>query len=121
MTLSSFAVYLGLYTDEETYEEGFDSYFLEGLKHDQGFDAKTYWKKISNNATVSYTTGSVEEIKKPILKVLHKMITHVLFQRANDSDEITKKDLWMLSMFEASHKHGYANVAWLIATWMKEE
>ena len=62
MTLSSFAVYLGLYTDEETYEDGFDSYFLEGLKNDQGFDAETCWKKISNNATLSYTTSSVEEI-----------------------------------------------------------
>ena len=41
-------------------------------------------------------------------------------QRTNDSN-ITKKDLWILSMFEEHHQHGYENVAWLIATWMKEE
>ena len=81
MTLSSFAVYLGLYYDEETYEKGFDQYFLEGLKSDEGFDADEYWKKISNNAISSYTTSSVEEIKDPTLKVLLKMITLVLFQK----------------------------------------
>ena len=116
MTLSSFAIYLGLYSDEETYEEGFDNYFQEGLKNEQGFDAENYWKKISNNTTSSYTASSVEEIKDPVLKVLLKMITLVLFQRTDDSNIITKKDLWILSMFEENHQHGYANVAWLIAT-----
>ena len=49
------------------------------------------------------------------------MITLVLLQRTDDSNVITKKDLWILSMFEEKHQHGYANVAWLIASWMKKE
>ena len=85
---------------------------MEGLKSEEGFDADEYWKKISNNATSSYTTSSVEEIKEPILKVLLKMITLVLFQRTDDDNNITKRDLWILSMFEEKHQHGYANVAW---------
>ena len=91
------------------------------MKDEEALDAEDYWKKISSNATSSYTTSSVEEIKDPVLKVLHKMLTLVLFQRTDDSNTVTKKDLWILSMFEENHQHGYANVAWLIATWMKEE
>ncbi|GJY88312.1 hypothetical protein Tco_0502940 [Tanacetum coccineum] len=30
-------------------------------------------------------------------------------------DKIQKNDLWLLSMFDARHQNGYANVAWLIA------
>ncbi|GKD19222.1 hypothetical protein Tco_1208380, partial [Tanacetum coccineum] len=29
-------------------------------------------------------------------------------------DKIQKNDLWLLSMFDARHQNGYANVAWLI-------
>ncbi|GJW78615.1 hypothetical protein Tco_0140297 [Tanacetum coccineum] len=47
----------------------------------------------------------------PILKVIHKMITYGLCQRTT----IQKNDLWLLSMFDARHQNGYANVAWLIA------
>ncbi|GJY65158.1 hypothetical protein Tco_0466618 [Tanacetum coccineum] len=36
-------------------------------------------------------------------------------------DKIQKNDLWLLSMFNARHQNGYANVAWLIAKWMKRK
>ncbi|GJR79654.1 hypothetical protein Tco_0150439 [Tanacetum coccineum] len=36
-------------------------------------------------------------------------------------DKIQKNDLWLLSMFDARHQNGYANVAWLIARWMKRK
>ncbi|GJS44579.1 hypothetical protein Tco_0594700 [Tanacetum coccineum] len=39
------------------------------------------------------------------------MITYGLCQRTT----IQKNDLWLLSMFDARHQNGYANVAWLIA------
>nr|GEU52423.1 hypothetical protein [Tanacetum cinerariifolium] len=32
-----------------------------------------------------------------------------------------KNDLWLLSMFHAKHQNGYANVAWLVARWMKRK
>ncbi|GKD13844.1 hypothetical protein Tco_1198251, partial [Tanacetum coccineum] len=32
-----------------------------------------------------------------------------------------KNDLWLLSMFDARHQNGYANVAWVIAKWMKRK
>ncbi|GKF44902.1 hypothetical protein Tco_0131454, partial [Tanacetum coccineum] len=36
-------------------------------------------------------------------------------------DKIQKNDLWLLSMFDARHQNGYANVTWLIARWMKRK
>ncbi|GKC69462.1 hypothetical protein Tco_1115345 [Tanacetum coccineum] len=36
-------------------------------------------------------------------------------------DKIQKNDLWLLSMFDARHQNGYANMAWLIGRWMKRK
>ncbi|GKE59655.1 hypothetical protein Tco_1498840 [Tanacetum coccineum] len=36
-------------------------------------------------------------------------------------DKIQKTDLWLLSMSDARHQNGYANVAWLIMRWMKRK
>ncbi|GKD71864.1 hypothetical protein Tco_1325954 [Tanacetum coccineum] len=36
-------------------------------------------------------------------------------------DKIQKNDLRLLSMFDARHQNGYANVAWVIARWMKRK
>ncbi|GJX96934.1 hypothetical protein Tco_0352732 [Tanacetum coccineum] len=36
-------------------------------------------------------------------------------------DKVQKNKLWLLSMFEANHQNGYANVTWLIAKWMKKK
>nr|GEY07163.1 hypothetical protein [Tanacetum cinerariifolium] len=42
-------------------------------------------------------------------------------RRATRYDKIQKNDLWLLSMFDARHQNGYANVAWVIAKWMKRK
>ncbi|GJR86475.1 hypothetical protein Tco_0210486 [Tanacetum coccineum] len=47
------------------------------------------------------------------------MITFGLCQRTNGYDKVQKNDLWLLNMFDAIHQNGYANVAWVIARWMK--
>ncbi|GKF51004.1 hypothetical protein Tco_0147471, partial [Tanacetum coccineum] len=49
------------------------------------------------------------------------MITYGLCQRTIRYDKVQKNDLWLLSMFDARHQNGYANVAWLIARWMKRK
>ncbi|GJT74551.1 hypothetical protein Tco_1041276 [Tanacetum coccineum] len=49
------------------------------------------------------------------------MITYGLCQRTTGYDKIQKNDLWLLSKFDARHENGYANVAWLIARWMKRK
>ncbi|GKF32567.1 hypothetical protein Tco_0102365 [Tanacetum coccineum] len=36
-------------------------------------------------------------------------------------DKVRKNDMWLLSMFDARYQNGYANVAWVIARWMKRK
>ncbi|GKF24028.1 hypothetical protein Tco_0076350 [Tanacetum coccineum] len=47
------------------------------------------------------------------------MITYGLCRRTTGYEKIQRNDLWLLSMFEDRHHNGYANVAWVIAKWMK--
>ncbi|GKA43230.1 hypothetical protein Tco_0735954 [Tanacetum coccineum] len=47
------------------------------------------------------------------------MITYGLCQRTTGYDKIQKNNVWLLRMFDARHQNGYANVAWVIARWMK--
>ncbi|GJW56222.1 hypothetical protein Tco_0102953 [Tanacetum coccineum] len=49
------------------------------------------------------------------------MITYGLCQRTTGYEKIQKNDFWLLSMFEARHQNGYANVAWVIAKWIKRK
>nr|GEY38838.1 hypothetical protein [Tanacetum cinerariifolium] len=43
------------------------------------------------------------------------------FVRTTGYDKIQKNNLWLLSMFDARHQNGYANVAWVITRWMKKK
>ncbi|GKA08293.1 hypothetical protein Tco_0687624 [Tanacetum coccineum] len=120
-TLLEFAKRLGLYHSEEIDEEGFDVYFQGGLRSDENFNAREYWLSISQEENLSLSRSHASTIQKPILRVLHKMTTYGLCQRTTGYDKMQKNDLWLLSMFEARHQNGYANVAWLIARWMKRK
>ncbi|GKE13910.1 hypothetical protein Tco_1421487, partial [Tanacetum coccineum] len=44
-----------------------------------------------------------------------------LCQRTTGYEKIQRNDLWLLSMFEDRLQNGYANVAWVIAKWMKRK
>ncbi|GKF24925.1 hypothetical protein Tco_0080819 [Tanacetum coccineum] len=49
------------------------------------------------------------------------MISYRLCWRTTGYDKVQKNDLWLLSMFDARHQNGYADVAWVIAKWMKRK
>ncbi|GJW14723.1 hypothetical protein Tco_0018856 [Tanacetum coccineum] len=120
-TLLEFAKRLGLYNSKEIEEEGFDVYFQGGLRSDEHFNAQEYWLSISREENLSLSRSHASTIRNLVLRVLHKMITYVLCQRTTRYDMMQKNDLWLLSLFEARHQNGYANVAWLIARWMKRK
>ncbi|GJY73052.1 hypothetical protein Tco_0477483 [Tanacetum coccineum] len=94
MSILDFAKRLGLYTDAEIQEYGFETYFIGGLRNDDDFSTDQYWLNISNGETLTLTTCY---------------------------DKVQKNELWLLSMFEANHQNGYANVTWLISKWMKKK
>ncbi|GKC54100.1 reverse transcriptase domain-containing protein, partial [Tanacetum coccineum] len=46
------------------------------------------------------------------------MITYGMCQRRTGYDRMQKNKLWLMSMFEAKHQNGYANVAWIMVKWI---
>ncbi|GJU24212.1 hypothetical protein Tco_1162833, partial [Tanacetum coccineum] len=121
LTLLEFARRLGLYHAEELDEEGFNVYFQGGLRSDEHFNAQEYWLRISREENLSLSKSHASTIRNPVLRVLHNVITYGLCQRTTGYDKIQKNNLFLLSMFDARHQNGYANVAWLIARWMKRK
>ncbi|GKC17907.1 hypothetical protein Tco_1014689 [Tanacetum coccineum] len=93
LTLLEFSRRLGLYQVLELEEEGFNIYFEGGLHSDEHFNAQDYWLSISREENLE----------------------------DDWYDKIQKNDLWLLSMFDARHQNRYANVAWVIARWMKRK
>ncbi|GJY06764.1 hypothetical protein Tco_0373818 [Tanacetum coccineum] len=112
---------LRLYHAQELEEEGFDTYFQGGLRSDENFNAREYWERISIDRDLHLFRSSITSVRFPILRVLHKMITYGLCHRTTGYEKIQRNDLWLLSMFEDRHQNGYANVAWVIAKWMKRK
>ncbi|GJS87550.1 retrotransposon ORF1 [Tanacetum coccineum] len=121
LTLLEFARRLGLYQAVELEEDGFNVYFEGGLRSDDNFNATNYWLSISREENLSLSRSHTSTIRNLILRVIHKMITYGLCQRTTGYDKVQKNDLWLLSMFDARHQNGYANVAWVIAKWMKRK
>ncbi|GJR55914.1 ribonuclease H-like domain-containing protein [Tanacetum coccineum] len=121
LTLLEFARRLGLYQAVELEEDGFNVYFEGGLRNDDNFNAQDYWLSISREDNHGLSRSHTSTIRNPILRVIHKMITYGLCQRTTGYDKVQKNDLWLLSMFDARHQNGYANVAWVIARWVKRK
>ncbi|GJU95872.1 putative reverse transcriptase domain-containing protein [Tanacetum coccineum] len=87
-----FARRLGLYHAAEISEEGFEVYFQGGLCGDENFNARDYWLSIISEEELHLSRSLASSIRCPIL-----------------------------SMFEAMHLNGYANVTLLIARWLKRK
>ncbi|GKC79569.1 hypothetical protein Tco_1130343 [Tanacetum coccineum] len=121
LTLLEFARRLGLYQAVELEEDGCNVYFEGDLRNDDNFNAQDYWLSISREDNLGLSRSHTSTIRRPILRVIHKIITYGLCQRTTRYDKVQKNDLWLLSMFDARHQNGYGNVAWVIAKWMKRK
>ncbi|GKA48680.1 hypothetical protein Tco_0741638 [Tanacetum coccineum] len=119
LTILELVCRLGLCTSDEIHDEGFDTYFLGGLRDDDHFNVNQYWSEISSENELILSRSSTRTIRKLVLRVLQKMITYGLCQRTTGYDKVQRNELWLMSMFEAKHQNGYVNVAWLIVKWLK--
>ncbi|GJY41748.1 hypothetical protein Tco_0429018 [Tanacetum coccineum] len=79
------------------------------------------YSEISSENALILSRSSAGTIRKPIIRVLQKMITYDLCQWTTGYDKVQRNELWLMSMFEAKNQNGYANVAWLIARWLKRK
>ncbi|GJR12937.1 hypothetical protein Tco_0795589 [Tanacetum coccineum] len=93
LTLLEFAHRLGLYHADELEEDGFNVYFEGGLRSDEHFNAQDYWLSISQEDNLGLSRSHTSTIKKPILRVIHKMITYGLCQRTIGYDKLIAR--WM--------------------------
>ena len=121
VSLVEFARYLGLYRFEVLNEEGFEIYFQSGLRDEGDFKAEEYWSRISTEDELRLSRSACNSIRSPILRLLQKMIAYSVCQRTTGYDKIQKHELWLMSMFEDRNNERYANVAWVIARWMKRK
>ncbi|GKE90587.1 retrotransposon ORF1, partial [Tanacetum coccineum] len=92
LTLLEFARRLGLYHAEELDKDGFDVYFQGGLCSDDHFNGQEYWLSISREKNLSLSRSHVSNIRSPVLRVIHKMITYGLCQRTTGYAKIQKND-----------------------------
>ncbi|GKE04969.1 hypothetical protein Tco_1396987 [Tanacetum coccineum] len=81
LTLLEFAQRLGLYQAIELQEDGFNVYFEGDLHNDDNFNAQDYWLSISREDNLGLSRSHTSTIRRPILRVTHKMITYGLCQR----------------------------------------
>ncbi|GKA42871.1 hypothetical protein Tco_0735531 [Tanacetum coccineum] len=96
-TLLEFAHRLGLYQAVELEEDGFNVYFKGGLHSDDNFNAVDYWLSISREDNLGLSRIHTSTIKRPILRVIHKMITYGLCQRTTGLDDCKmdeKERIW---------------------------
>ncbi|GKB65003.1 hypothetical protein Tco_0921189 [Tanacetum coccineum] len=104
LTLLEFARRLGLYQAVELEEEGFNVYFEGGLRSDEHFNAQDYCLSISHEENLSLSRSHTSTIKKPILRVINKMITLCVLTEdvvrslsapiyCRDLDSITLRDM----------------------------
>ncbi|GKA14616.1 hypothetical protein Tco_0694262 [Tanacetum coccineum] len=100
---------------------GFEVYFQRGLRSDEKVNARDYWLNISRKEALHLSQSLASTIRRPILRVLQKMITCGVCQRTTWYDKMQRNELWLMSMFEAKHQNGYLNVAWLISKWHKRK
>ncbi|GJY11087.1 hypothetical protein Tco_0379272 [Tanacetum coccineum] len=91
MSILDFAKRLGLYIGAEIQEHGFETYFIGGFKNDDDFIADQYWLNIRSDETLTLSRSSTKTIRKPVLKVLQKMITYGLCQRTTGYDKFVKR------------------------------
>ncbi|GKE10834.1 hypothetical protein Tco_1414385 [Tanacetum coccineum] len=96
-------------------------YEIGGQEEIFSSEAWYYWLSISREEELHLSRSLASTIRSPILRVLQKIIMYGLCLRTTGYDKMQRNELWLMSMFEARHQNGYANVAWLIAKWFKQK
>ncbi|GKE45093.1 hypothetical protein Tco_1472377, partial [Tanacetum coccineum] len=99
LTLSRFAVLLGLYKESELEHHLFGVHFSKLEIDDKLFDHDTYWRKVRKPTRTNRRTSLIWE---PLMRVMHRLIVGALVHRLGSKDRCQKMDLWMMSALEES-------------------
>ncbi|GJV67896.1 hypothetical protein Tco_1483405 [Tanacetum coccineum] len=96
ISVLDFAKRLGLYTSAKIQEYGFETYFIGGLRNDDAFSVDQYWLNISSEETLTLSRSSAKTIRKPVLRVLQKMITYGLLDEGSWNTKRKFDLLWTI-------------------------
>ncbi|GJW89192.1 hypothetical protein Tco_0164532 [Tanacetum coccineum] len=107
-TLLEFAVMLGLFTEDDVEHRLFEVYFGRLEVDDKQFDHKDYWTRVGKP---TLTNHKEVLMKEPLMWIVHKVIVGSLVHRVASRERCQKRDLWMMSALEESHR---VNLAWII-------
>ncbi|GJT14174.1 hypothetical protein Tco_0861216 [Tanacetum coccineum] len=91
LTLLEFARRLGLYQAVELEEDSFNVYFEGCLHNDDNLNARDYWLSISREDNLGLSRSHTSTIRRPIFRVIHKIITYGLCQRTTGYDKFISK------------------------------
>ncbi|GJV34677.1 hypothetical protein Tco_1395077 [Tanacetum coccineum] len=112
MTWRQFILALGLHTDEEMAEDGFEAYWLGSVRVIPGKgDLRDYWIKISSDRDFLGPAPSYVYIRDPVRRLCHRMISCSSCQTPK---KVTGIDLFYLRSID----QGTANVPYLIAQYL---
>lgn len=77
-----------------------------------------YWTKISGNPRHSSSRSKVKEIRSPVLRVFHKLISYTFLHRSNHNDKVLPEDLRLLRLFSEGAPAKYACAPYVLARQM---
>ncbi|GJZ14654.1 putative ribonuclease H-like domain-containing protein [Tanacetum coccineum] len=109
-------------TDEELMSNKLIKFRLGGCAHSLTIlEFAHHLGLISSKYGLILSRSLARTIEDHVLRVLQKIITYGLCQRTTGYDKVQRNELWLMSMIGAKNREGYANVAWLIAKWIKRK
>ncbi|GKC99620.1 hypothetical protein Tco_1169895 [Tanacetum coccineum] len=115
MTWRQFIVAMGLHTDEEIAQPGFEAYWTrsERIVPDKG-DLRDYWIEISSDRDFLGATPSYVHIRDHVRRLYHRMIAYTISGRGQGPKKVTGVDFLYLRTMD----HGTANVPYLLAQYL---
>ncbi|KAJ9561695.1 hypothetical protein OSB04_006855 [Centaurea solstitialis] len=111
LSLADFGLALGIYTQAEVDDPGFDKYMVATEKRPNGFNPRDIWV-ILGNGDYSYNI-KVKGLLSPIGRLLHCMLVHAVNSCSSSERKIPTYDIWLLDRLTTDDR--YPNAPYIIA------
>ncbi|CAH1417055.1 unnamed protein product [Lactuca virosa] len=80
LSLADFTLRTHIYLPSEVHSEAYEQYIARCIQITKGFKAETHWNEIENGAYDKGTTQEID-IRSPLHRLLHRLITNTINQR----------------------------------------
>src|SRR5581483_8565632 len=111
LTLTNFAVALGIYTQAEVEAPGFVEYMFASEKRPDDFDPRMAWAILESGEYGSNL--KVKGLLSSSDRLLHRMLLHAVNARSSSEENVSSYDLWLLDRLSTDDK--YPNAPYIVA------